>query len=735
MPSVREEMLSPVPSKRLPSTPSSDFISPTTHRHRSRVNHQSPLLSNVQVNDDDEERRQRRRSKVLEMQRTLQSPVATPGDRRRLSIGSGSFSNAQVIEHYSNCIKLSAENKITAKNAFSLHLIDHMSELIKQKEKTGGMTNFQVASCTLDASAKIYAGRIDSIHADTYKMLGGLGRDNEKQTQENGDVMDDDDDERGKKKKQKRARKKNRIETNLNNIKGKHLQMDFEVDPLFNQMAAEFDAGGVAGLLLNQLCVNDDSSELLLDAYSVANVSSLTAQTDQNTDTVDLSDIRALYKSVNLEGAQICPEFASFEFANWDDSEESPITKIINEMGNNEHAFDLNAEPEPIDISPDPSDLAGGGDYSDDDMCSNGDGNSFDDKALTMMDGKEAKLIQNREELDKAYQKVITDGTMGQLCLLIAQEQTEYSYLNLDMLKTWAGPEHWKLRARSKDASGSSKVDGKKRKEKPAFRVDYEEDINFDKLFTKTKASTTLTKATVEKWNENATTLPPDLHYNPDNLFKLFLKPKLMVKRQVESEDKGLDDGIDNYNYENANDCNNFCPGVEDDDDDDAGSGISGMDFSTGGGGELSQTTTSQGSFGVNDSLLDGTLLSQNAGDGLVAQPHRVAKIDIQYARTAKKIDVKKLKASMWGLLTVPKEIEKEKVETIPSMDDNGVAGIQSFNNMYKSLPDQISTHMAKNLSIPMCFVCLLHLANEKNLKIDGVEAFGDLLISQDNFT
>ena len=35
---------------------------------------------------------------------------------------------------------------------------------------------FKVASCTLDASAKIYAGRVDSIHAQAYKMLGGLGR-------------------------------------------------------------------------------------------------------------------------------------------------------------------------------------------------------------------------------------------------------------------------------------------------------------------------------------------------------------------------------------------------------------------------------------------------------------------------------------------------------------------------------------------------------------------------------
>ena len=28
----------------------------------------------------------------------------------------------------------------------------------------------------MDASAKIYAGRVDSIYNDAYKMLGGLGR-------------------------------------------------------------------------------------------------------------------------------------------------------------------------------------------------------------------------------------------------------------------------------------------------------------------------------------------------------------------------------------------------------------------------------------------------------------------------------------------------------------------------------------------------------------------------------
>ena len=38
----------------------------------------------------------------------------------------------------------------------------------------------QVASSTLDASAKIYAGRVDAIHSETYKVLTGLGRGSDK---------------------------------------------------------------------------------------------------------------------------------------------------------------------------------------------------------------------------------------------------------------------------------------------------------------------------------------------------------------------------------------------------------------------------------------------------------------------------------------------------------------------------------------------------------------------------
>jgi condensin complex subunit 2 len=48
----------------------------------------------------------------------------------------------QLAEHYANCMKLSAENKINAKNAFNLGLIDYVAEMFRKKAPA--MDNFQV---------------------------------------------------------------------------------------------------------------------------------------------------------------------------------------------------------------------------------------------------------------------------------------------------------------------------------------------------------------------------------------------------------------------------------------------------------------------------------------------------------------------------------------------------------------------------------------------------------------
>ena len=78
------------------------------------------------------------------------------------------LSAESVLNLYSNCIKLASENKINAKNTWSLALIDHISEIVRDSKDEDGQTNFQKSSCTLDAGVKIYASRVDSFHYETF---------------------------------------------------------------------------------------------------------------------------------------------------------------------------------------------------------------------------------------------------------------------------------------------------------------------------------------------------------------------------------------------------------------------------------------------------------------------------------------------------------------------------------------------------------------------------------------
>ena len=82
---------------------------------------------------------------------------------------------AQVANLYNNCLKLASENKISSKNTWALPLIDHISDLV-QPSTDEGQTNFQRASVTLDAGVVIYAHRVDSVHVDAFRVLGGLSR-------------------------------------------------------------------------------------------------------------------------------------------------------------------------------------------------------------------------------------------------------------------------------------------------------------------------------------------------------------------------------------------------------------------------------------------------------------------------------------------------------------------------------------------------------------------------------
>ena len=85
--------------------------------------------------------------------------------------------------------------KINAKNSWNLDLINHMDKMIKSDEnsqRNGAKgVNFQKASCTLDASIKIYSHRVDDTWSSSYRILENLSR---SELIEEDDMDDDDDD-------------------------------------------------------------------------------------------------------------------------------------------------------------------------------------------------------------------------------------------------------------------------------------------------------------------------------------------------------------------------------------------------------------------------------------------------------------------------------------------------------------------------------------------------------------
>ena len=88
-------------------------------------------------------------------------------------------------EQAEKAIELIQYNKINAKNSFDINVgfIEDIAKLLNNKEES----SWQKASASLDASAKIYGYRVDSVHSETFKFLGGLNR-NEKKDKENEDV-------------------------------------------------------------------------------------------------------------------------------------------------------------------------------------------------------------------------------------------------------------------------------------------------------------------------------------------------------------------------------------------------------------------------------------------------------------------------------------------------------------------------------------------------------------------
>ncbi|RHZ78233.1 hypothetical protein Glove_166g269 [Diversispora epigaea] len=691
---------------------------PPRRRHSAGTSLKAPQrrLTAVPLNDDEWEKRQRRKSLMESSRRKslLLSSPNTPGGSqsfimtttpqrplRPLTIDVVTpipkIPPEQMYNNFEEWMKMATDNKINAHNSWKLALIDYFHEMRFLKE--GDSINFQKASCTLDGCVKIYTSRVDSVATETGKLLSGLADSTKKDDQFSED--EEDEGEEGVDS-ERRIRKKTRSETTLvkdySQITIKKFDLEFSVDPLFKKTCADFDEGGAQGLLLNHLSIDTDSKiifdagDAILDLDDIDNNDSNAMEEDISEQDMDLSKLRSKFydQLSHIFTKKICPSLRSFEFSGEnngdlgylihkspeDEDEENRREREENNQPGSSDDFLFNG----IDDNPDYPDFFANDEFleEDDETDENGVREIFN--AENVIESRNNQPIENENEFVTA----------------MANHQNDmFSYFDSAFLRNWAGPEHWKLKRVVREPRTETNEESKEKKKKKAFSIDFIESEDVDESTIFISGGSTLILPKLAEYVPHGYRLPDDIHFSSKQLLQLFLKPeyKLRSKRRYEEKiDNGDNPEVDENFWAEENINDNAFPDT------------------------TMVTLGTMYNYDDDDEIIDGEF-----GDNLVTQTRRVKPDQIKFARTAKKVDVKKLKDNIWKTLAFN---NNENFTRRSSTDSNLISDQdenhteQKFTTVIKDLKKIYPEKKIKDISVPFCFICLLHLANEKNLSI-----------------
>jgi condensin complex subunit 2 len=360
------------------------------------------------------------------------------------------------------------------------------------------------------------------------------------------------------------------------------------------------------------------------------------------------------------------------------------------------------------------------------------------------------------------------------------------SYFDQALQKNWAGPEHWRIR-KIKDINKAATT-AKPRKEKEPFEIDFSSPLPqsvAETIYTPATSTSTISMPKKDWKSKTRNLLPDDKHFNSKQLLRLFLKPKahmgsrrrlatkstfgIPAPREEDVPEGEMDEGF----WARKEDPANAEGGVQGDYDanffqDDGlplGGGMDDEDdMFADARDHFSPAPGESGPAGIAN-LLNGGIPSSQAsdaqtafGDNPVGFSRRARPEYVQYARVAKKVDVRRLKDEMWRGMGIdlpdlvrltplstsllqptnayqnpPRNEEAQAPSPLPSgktynPEDGPLKFTDVMNNLQSVYPKQVMS----DISTSYCFICLLHLANEKGLVIDKAEGLEDLRITVD---
>lgn len=257
-------------------------------------------------------------------------------------------------------------------------------------------------------------------------------------------------------------------------------------------------------------------------------------------------------------------------------------------------------------------------------------------------------------------------------------------YFDQALQKNWAGPEHWRIR-KIKDAN-KPETSTRQRKEKEPFEINFASPLDpklGETIFTQATNNSAISMPKKDWKSKTRNLLPDDKHFNSTQLLNLFLKPKARLSRRNRFRNKG---GF--FGNNNTQSDNNVAPGDMDeafwaqreplqsteddtampkgdydanffddemplpgggmlDDDDDMEFADARDHFSPGLDVPMTQDIGITG-------MLDNGMTMGGFGTQLVTSTRRLRPEYVQYARVAKKVDVRRLKEELWKSIGLP---------------------------------------------------------------------------------
>ncbi|KAI8086723.1 condensin complex subunit 2/barren [Halteromyces radiatus] len=689
----------------------------------------------------------------------------------------------QMYSNFEEWIKMATDNKINAANSWNFALIDYFHEMTFIRE--GDSINFQRASCTLDGCVKIYTSRVDSVATETGKLLTGLTDHAKDDGEDGSQDGEDGVHERRVRRRAHRSEatllkdfsslalkkldvdfavdplfKKTSADFDEGGARGlllNHLNLDQDCKIIFDSSDArpEDDEDKHSETETSTQVFSDiTTKERTDDNTSTRLAKSPDDDDDEDDEGMDIDELEHQIKmgsqmiTMDDPGQQLLTEQQDIDISNlkakialdesFDDLHICPTLSQVNFF--TDATISIPGTDKDINMNDDNKNQDGNTldehyDYGFDTFDFDED-NEQEGELMDPFADNDISQINDTEQDDLVNNTGLPgDTTIDQVTTISTSQENELlSYFDTTLTKNWAGPAHWKLRrTKTIDAlhiTGSQPIGDnehpppKERPQKkptvPRSMIDFleGEDIVELDIFAKSKRSIIINHP-----KEHLTyLLPDDEQFSSKQLLRYFLKPVFSLSRYKGTKPRGdnvyetsheplgddfnMDQEPDIEYWANADSGGGYTQDIDNDDDDNLQTREDTM-------------TPFDDVSGFQDTFIEDTFDNEGSatyGDQLITN-HQVKKIKppyVNYARTAKRVDVRKLKENLWKALTLPPTDGNEH-------QVGKVYGERKFTEVLQDLKKMYTPQTMKDISVPFCFICLLHLANEQNLTITGL--------------